>query len=64
LNIENVSFTLLDQKTAEAAADLAIQTGLRGMDALVVQTAMEFGSELVTFDDEMMKRSKVVLKNK
>lgn len=64
LSIENVSFTVLDQKTAEAAADLAIQTRLRGMDALVVQTAVEFGGELVTFDDEMMKRAEVVLKKK
>ncbi len=63
LNIDNVSFVVVDQKTAEAAADLAIQTGLRGMDALVLQTAKEFEGDLVTFDDEMTKRAKLVLKN-
>jgi len=63
LNIDNVSFVVVDQKTAEAAADLAIQTGLRGMDALVLQTAKEFEGDLVTFDDEMTKRAELVLKN-
>ncbi|MDO9585675.1 MAG: type II toxin-antitoxin system VapC family toxin [Syntrophales bacterium] len=63
LNIDNVSFVVLDQKTAEAAADLAARMGLRGMDALVVQTAKEFDGELVTFDGEMTKRAELVLKN-
>jgi len=63
LNIDNVSFVVVDQKTAEAAADLAIQTGLRGMDALVLQTAKDFEGDLVTFDDEMTKRAELVLKN-
>jgi predicted nucleic acid-binding protein len=61
MNIDNVSFVALDQKTAEAAADLAIRSGLRGMDALVIQTAKEYDGELLTFDDEMMKRAELVL---
>ena len=56
LKIENVSFVILDQRAAEDAADIAIQNGVRGMDALVMQTAKEFETELVTFDDEMMKK--------
>ena len=56
LKIENVSFVILDQRTAEDAADLAIQKGVRGMDALVMQTAREYETELVTFDDEMLKK--------
>jgi predicted nucleic acid-binding protein len=56
LKIENVSFVILDQKAAEDAADIAIQKGVRGMDALVMQTAKEYETELVTFDDEMMKK--------
>jgi len=56
LKIENVSFVILDQKAAEDAADIAIQKGVRGMDALVMQTAREYETELVTFDDEMMKK--------
>lgn len=31
---------------------------IRGMDALVMQTAKEYETELVTFDDEMMKKFK------
>jgi predicted nucleic acid-binding protein len=61
LDIENVSFVVLDQKAAEEAADLAIRTGVRGMDALVIQVAQEFETELITFDDEMMKKSQAVL---
>ena len=62
LKIENVSFVILDQKAAEDAADIAIQKGVRGMDALVMQTAKEYETELVTFDDEMMKKSQAVMK--
>ena len=36
-NIENVSFVVLDESAAAEAADLAIKTGVRGMDALVIQ---------------------------
>jgi len=36
LKIENVSFVILDQRAAEDAADIAIQNGVRGMDALVM----------------------------
>jgi predicted nucleic acid-binding protein len=56
LKIENVSFVILDQRAAEDAADIAIQKSVRGMDALVMQTAKEYETELVTFDDEMMKK--------
>jgi len=56
LKIENVSFVILDQRAAEDAADIAIQKGVRGMDAPVMQTAKEYETELVTFDDEMMKK--------
>jgi len=62
LKIGNIFFVGLDQRAAEQAADLAIQTGVRGMDALVIQTAKEFETELVTFDEEMLNKSKTVLK--
>jgi len=42
LKIENVSFVIMDQRAAEDAADIAIQNGVRGMDALVMQTAKEY----------------------
>ena len=40
LEIENLSFVVLDQKAALEASDLAIRTGVRGMDALVIQVGV------------------------
>jgi len=31
------------------------------MDALGIQVARDFGSELITFDEEMMEKAKTVL---
>jgi predicted nucleic acid-binding protein len=59
--IENIAFVDLDSKAAEEAAEIAIRTGTRGMDALVIQVAKDFGSELITFDEEMMEKAKTVL---
>jgi predicted nucleic acid-binding protein len=60
LSIENISFVVLDQDAAEKAAELAILTGVRGMDALVIQTAKEFETELVSFDDELVKKAQII----
>jgi predicted nucleic acid-binding protein len=57
LNIETISFVILDDKSAVEAADLAAKTGVRGMDALLIQVAKEFGTELISFDEEMMLKS-------
>ena len=56
LDVETVSFVTLDNKSAQDAADIAVKTGIRGMDALVIQVSKEFGTELVTFDDEMIAK--------
>ena len=32
------------------------------MDALVIQVAKDFGSELITFDEEMMEKAKPIIK--
>ena len=61
LNIETASFVVLDDKSAEEAANLAAKTGVRGMDALVIQVAKEFGTQMITYDDEMMEKAKLVL---
>jgi len=58
LNVETISFVILDDKSAVEAADLAAKTGVRGMDALLIQVAKEFGTELVSFDEEVMSKSK------
>ena len=50
---ETISFVVLN-KSANQAADLAAKTGVRGMDALLIQVAKEFGTELISFDEEMM----------
>ena len=60
--IENIVFVDLDSKSAEEAAEIAIKTGTRGMDALVIQVAKDFGSELITFDEEMMEKAKTIIK--
>jgi predicted nucleic acid-binding protein len=57
LNIETISFVILDDKSAVEAADLEAKTGVRGMDALLIQVAKEFGTELISFDEEMMLKS-------
>lgn len=60
----NISFVILDDKAAIEAADIAAKTGLRGMDAIVVQVAKELGAELISFDEEMIEKAMAVLKKK
>ncbi len=60
LNVETISFVILDDKSAVDAADLAAKTGVRGMDALLIQVAKEFETELISFDEEMMLKSKII----
>jgi len=57
LNIKTISFVVLDDKSADRAADLAAKTGVRGMDAIVIQVAKEFRTELISFDDEMVLKA-------
>lgn len=64
MNTENLSFVILNDKSAIEAAEIAAKTGLRGMDALVVQVTKEYGTDLMSFDKEMMKKAKAVLKKK
>jgi predicted nucleic acid-binding protein len=58
LEIEAVSFVGLDDKSAQDAAEIAVKTGVRGMDALVLQIARDFGTELMSFDEEMMAKAR------
>jgi len=64
IDTENVSFVILDDKAAVEAAEIAAKTGLREMDALVVQVAKEYNAELISFDKEMMRKSRAVLKKR
>jgi predicted nucleic acid-binding protein len=58
LEIEAVSFVGLDDKSAQDAAEIAVKTRVRGMDALVLQVARDFGTELMSFDEEMMAKAR------
>jgi predicted nucleic acid-binding protein len=55
--LPSISFVMLDSRTAAKACRIAAKTGLRGMDALVVQVAREYKAELITFDQEMLQKS-------
>ena len=57
LETDSLSFVVLDAESAEHAADIAARTGVRGMDALVIQVAEEYDSHLITFDEEMLKKA-------
>ncbi len=55
--LSSVSFVILDGRSAAKACQIATKTGLRGMDALVVQVAREYKAELITFDLEMQQKA-------
>jgi predicted nucleic acid-binding protein len=58
LEIEAVFFVGLDDRSAQEAAEIAARTGVRGMDALVLQVSRDFATELITFDEEMMAKAR------
>ena len=57
LEMEGVYFVGLESKSAKDAAEIAVKSGVRGMDALVLQVAQDFGTELMGFDEEMMAKA-------
>ena len=60
-NIDSINFLDLISIRADDAADIAKETGVRGMDAIVIQVAKEFGSPLVSLDMEMTERSRFIV---
>jgi predicted nucleic acid-binding protein len=60
-DIDTINFLDLDLVRADEAANIAKEIGVRGMDAIVIQTAKEFDSILVSLDGEMLKRAKSVV---
>ena len=60
-NIDSIKFLDLISIRADDAADIAKETGVRGMDAIVIQVAKEFGSPLVSLDMEMTERSRFIV---
>ena len=45
------------EETAIGAADLAVQTGIRGADAIIAQVALIYNVPLVTLDADIKKRA-------
>ena len=61
-NIDTIKFLDLMSSRATSAVEIAKETDVRGMDAIVVQIAKEFNAPLVSLDGEMTKRAKLVVK--
>ena len=55
---ELLSIIPLRNSDASLASAMAIKTGLKGADAVIVNTAVQTKSELVTFDEEIKKKAK------
>ena len=60
--IGNVYFLELLSQRAAKAATVAKSTGLRGMDAILVQIAQEFDAILISLDEEILKKAGRVVK--
>ena len=56
-----MNFVELEAGRADSAADIAARTGLRGMDAVVVQFAGEFDASLVTLDQGMRVKAECIV---
>ncbi len=59
-SISAIHFFELSERRAYEAADVAIQTGVRGMDAIVVQLAKEMDATLVTLYAEISEKAKKI----
>jgi predicted nucleic acid-binding protein len=58
LAIDTINFTDLESTRANDASEIALNLGVRGMDAIVIQTAKEFNIPLITLDKEIIEKAK------
>jgi len=58
LAIDTINFTDLESTRANDASEIAMNLGVRGMDAIVIQTAKEFNIPLITLDKEIIEKAK------
>ena len=58
LAIDTINFTDLESTRASDASEIAMNLGVRGMDAIIIQTAKEFNIPLITLDKEMIEKAK------
>ncbi|MGQ9631397.1 MAG: type II toxin-antitoxin system VapC family toxin [bacterium] len=61
LSLSSLILMELTRSRMESSARIAEKTGLRGMDAIVVQVAEEFEAILVTLDEEMADKARGIV---
>lgn len=59
--LPNVQFVAVDAPLAQAAADIAADYALRGMDAIYVATAQQHNTTLITLDAEVQQRGGAIV---
>lgn len=64
LSMDTANFVIIDPDSASDASDIAIESGVRGMDAVVIQTAKEYNTILVSLDTEMIEKAAAIVKIK
>lgn len=64
LEINSISFFEIDRISTEKACEIAANIGIRGMDAVVIQIALEQNTTLVSLDIEMLEKAKSLVKVK
>jgi predicted nucleic acid-binding protein len=64
LFMDTANFVIIDPDSASDASDIAIESGVRGMDAVVIQTAKEYNTTLVSLDTEMIEKAAAIVKIK
>ncbi len=57
-----IEYSELTERRSRASAEVAAVLRVRGMDAIVIQTAKERQNTLVTFDEEMAAKAKEITK--
>lgn len=51
----------IEEGLADAAAEVAADYALCGMDAIYVAVAQQYGCTLVTFDDQVRRRASTII---
>ena len=63
-SINTMNFVESEARRTEMVSDIALRTDMGIMDAVVVQIALEFGTTLISLDEEMMKKAKSIVRTK
>lgn len=64
LEIKTINFFDIDRISCEKACEIAAESGVRGMDAIVIQIALEQDAILVSLDTEMLEKAKHLVKGR